>query len=157
MNAEQLRSIFCGPIGALISAVLASLVFHWQAKRWAHRIPSEYGGKEQRQLLKEYKHTNQIAKLFGLAGISTMFFYYKGRSTIGSDWRGLGIAVGLMVFLPVAYVVAANIIHGTGKMKEAMSAFIIDQKTPPRILFSFVGICFITGVVCVISVLLQPP
>jgi hypothetical protein len=60
--------------------------------------------KEKDQLLKEYKNTNRIAKVFGLAGIFTLFIYYRGHSTTGSDWRGLGIAVGLMAFLPVAYL-----------------------------------------------------
>jgi drug/metabolite transporter (DMT)-like permease len=157
MSAEQIRSIGCGPIGALFSAVIASIVFNWQAKRWAHRIPSNFGKKEKNQLVKEYKNTNRIAKVFGLAGLSTLFIYYSGHSTTGSDWRGLGMAFGLMAFLPVAYVVAANIVQGHERVKEALVAFIINERTPPRVLFTFIGICFIIGVICAISVLLQPP
>jgi hypothetical protein len=157
MSAEQIRSIGCGPIGAVFSAVIASLIFHWQVRRWAHRIPSNFDKKEKNELLKEYKNTNRIATVFGLAGFFTLFIYYRGRSTTGSDWRGLGIAVGLGAFLPVAYVIATNILHGTERVKEALVAFIIDQKTPPKVLFVLIGICLITGVVCAISVLLQPP
>lgn len=157
MSAEQIRSIGCVPIGAVISALIASLIFNWQVKRWSHRIPLKFGDKGKDQLLKEYKNTNRIAKVFALAGLFTAFIYYRGYSTTGSDWRGLGIAFGLMAFLPVAYVVATSIIRGTEAVKEALVAFIIDQKTPPRLLFVFIGICFITGVVCTISVLLQPP
>jgi hypothetical protein len=62
-----------------------------------------------------------------------------------------------MAFLPVAYVVAANITHGTEKVKEALVAFVIAQRTPPKVLFGLIGVCFITGVACAISVLLQPP
>ncbi len=156
MSAEQIRSIGCGPIGAAISAVIASLIFSWQVKRWSHRIPSKFGGKEKNQLLKEYKSTNRISKVFGLAGISFVFLYYKGQWTT-DDWRGLGIALGLACFLPVAYVVAANMMHGTERVKEALVAFVIDQRTPPKVLFVFIGICCITGVICAISVLLQPP
>ena len=158
MSAEQIQAIACGPIGAFISAAIASLVFHWQVKRWSRRIPVEFGEKGKNQLLKEYKNTNRIAKVFGLVGISTVFFFYKGQHGItGSDWRGIGIALGLMAFLPIVYIVATNITCGTEKIKEAMVAFVIDQKTPPKVLFTFVGICFIIGVVCAISVLLQPP
>ena len=37
----------------------------------------------------------------------------------------MGIAFGLAVSLPVAYVVVANIMHGTEKVKEALVAFVI--------------------------------
>jgi hypothetical protein len=155
MSAEQIRAIGCGPIGALISAIIGSLIFNWQVKRWSHRISSKFGNKQKNQLLKEYKNTNLIAKTFGLVGISFGFLYYKGRWT-NDDWRGLGIAVGLMCFLPVAYVVTANIRHGTEKVKEALVAFIINERTPPRVLFLFIGICIIVGVICTISCLLHP-
>ena len=141
----------------MISAVIPSLIFHWQVKRWSHWIRQKFGEKEKNQMLKEYKDTNQIAKVFGLAGLFTVFLYYRGQWTNGNDWRGIGIAFGLMAFLPVAYIVAANIRHGTERVKEAMVAFVIDQRTPPRVLFLFIGICFITGVICAISLLLQPP
>jgi hypothetical protein len=158
MSAEEIRSIGCGPIGALISAIIGSLIFNWQTRRWSHLIPSKFGKKEKDQLLKEYKNTNRIAKVFGMLGISTMLlFYRKQNETTGSDWRGIGIAVGLMAFLPVAYVVAANIFKGTKKVKEALVAFIINQRTPPKVLFVFIGACSITGIICAISLLLQPP
>jgi len=133
------------------------LIFNWQVKRWSRWIPSKCGDKEKGQLLKEYKNTNRIAKVFGLAGLSTVFVYYrKGHWMTGDDWRGMGIAFGLMALLPVAYIVAANVMHGTERVKEALVAFIIDQRTPPKVLFVFIGICFITGVICAISYLLQP-
>ncbi len=158
MSAEQIRSIGFGPIGALISAIIASLIFNWQARRWAHRIPSKFGEKEKDQLLKEYRSTNRTAKIFGLAGLSTALLYYKGQHGMtGSDWRGLGIALGLMCFLPVAYIIAANIMQGTKKVKEALVAFIINERTPPKVLFIFIGVCCITGTICAMSCLLQPP
>jgi hypothetical protein len=48
------------------------------------------------------------------------------------DWRGLGVGAGLASFLPVSYIVAANMMHGTERVKEAMVAFVIEQKLPPR-------------------------
>jgi hypothetical protein len=86
-----------------------------------------------------------------------LLYYRRGRLMTGSDWRGVGIAFGLMAFLPVAYIVATNVMHGTERMKEALIAFVIDQRTPPKVLFVFIGICFMTGVICAISLLLQPP
>jgi hypothetical protein len=156
MSAEEIRSIGCGPIGAFISAIIASLIFNWQVRRWSHRIPSKFHDKEKDQLLKEYKNTNQIAKVFGLAGLSLMFLYYKGQETTGDDWRGLGIALGLACFLPVVYVIAANIMRGSEKVKEALVAFVISERTPPKVLFTFIGVSFIIGVICAISWLIQP-
>ncbi len=158
MSAEQIRSVGCGPIGALISAIIASLIFNWQVRRWSHRIPLNFGEKGKNQLLKEYRSTNRIAKILGLAGLFTALPYYRRQHEItGSDWRGLGIALGLMCFLPVAFVVAANVMRGTERVKEALVAFVISERTPPKVLFTFIGVCFITGVICAISCLLQPP
>lgn len=82
-------------------------------------------------------------------------FYATGRMG-NHDWRGLGIGAGLASFLPVSYIVAANIMHGTERIKEAMVAFVIDQKTPPKVLFIFMGLCFIGGVASVVSLVLRP-
>ena len=121
-------------------------------------MPSKCGPKGKDQLLKEYKNTNRIAKTFGLLGISTMLLCYRQNHWMtGRDWRGIGLALGLMAFLPAAYIVAANARHGTERVKEALVAFVIDQKTPPKVLFVFIGICFVLGVTCAISLLLQPP
>jgi hypothetical protein len=157
MSAEQIWSTGCVPIDVVVAAIVASIIFNWQVKHWSYHIPSNFGKKEKDQLLEEYKNSNRIAKIFGLAGIFTMFLYYKGHRTTGSDWRGIGIAVGLAVFLPVAYIAAANVMRGSEKVKEAMVAFVIDQRTPPKVLFVFIGICFMIGVMCLISLLLQPP
>jgi len=158
MSSEQIRSIGCGPVGAVVSAIIASLIFNRQVKHWSRWIPSKFGNKEKDQLLKEYKKTNRIAKVFGFAGLSAGFVFYKGRweTTSLADWRGMGIMFGLAVSLPVVYIVVANVIYGTERVKEALVAFVIDQRTPPKLLFVFIGICFIIGVVCAISLLLQP-
>jgi hypothetical protein len=157
MSPEQIRSIGCGPIGALFSATIASLIFNWQVKHWSHRIPNKFDKKNKIQLLNEYKITNRIARVLALAGISTMLIYYRNEHEVtGSDWRGIGIAIGLMAFLPVAYIVAANAVHGTERVKEALVAYLIYERTPPKEMFVFIGICFIIGLICALSVLLQP-
>jgi hypothetical protein len=156
MSAEEIRSIGCGPIGAFFSAIIASLIFNGQVRRWFHRIPTKFHAKEKDQLLKEYKNTNRIAKVFGLAGLYFAFLYYKGQQTTGKDWRGSGIALGLMCFLPVAYVVAANVTRGSERVKEALVAFVISERTPPKVLFTFIGVGFIIGVICAVSWLIQP-
>lgn len=61
-----------------------------------------------------------------------------------------------MAFLPVAFIIVANIMRGTEKVKEALVAFAMDQRTPPKVLVVLMGICFITGAICAISVLLRP-
>jgi hypothetical protein len=158
MSVEQIRSIACGPIGGVISAIIGSLIFNWQVKRWSRWIPTKVGEKGKKQLLEEHKGTLRIAKVFGLVGLSTMLLYYrKNHEMTGRDWRGIGIAMGLMASLPVAYIVAVNIMQGTERVKEALVAFVIAEQTPPKVLFVFIGICFVTGVVCAISLLFQPP
>lgn len=158
LNNEQIRSVGCGPLGGVISAVIGSLIFNWQVKRWSHRIPTKFDGKEKNQLLKEYRVTNRIAKVLALAGLSTILLYYrKQHEWTGCDWRGIGIAVGLMAFLPVAYVVATNIMAGSEKVREALTAYIIDQRTPPKVVFALTATCSIIGVMCAISLLFWPP
>lgn len=156
MSAEQIRSIGNGPIGAILSALVASIIFHWQVRCWAHRMPTKFGKKDKDRLLSEYKMTNRIAKVFGLAGIATLFVYYRGQSSTGKDWRGLGIAWGLACSLPVFYVVMANIGRGADKVKEALVAFVVDQITPPKVLFGIIAISVMIGLACAISCLFYP-
>jgi hypothetical protein len=154
MTVEQMRAISVGPVGAIVSAIIASLVFQWQVKHWSRWIPTKVGEKGKKQLLEEYRNTIQIAKVFSILGfLIGCFFYATGRMG-GHDWRGLGIGVGLASFLPISYVVAANIMHGTEKVKEAMVAFVIDQKTPSKVLFVFMGLCLAAGVASAIRLLL---
>jgi len=155
MSAEEIRSIGCGPIGAVISAVIASLFFHWQVKRWSRWMPTKVGEKGKKHLLKEYRSTVRTAKTISLIGLFIGWLFYITHLINDHDWRGLGIGAGLMAFLPIAYIVAANIMHGTEKVKEALVAFVIDQKTPPKALFVFIGLCFVLGVVSAISLLLR--
>ena len=90
-----------------------------------------------------------------MVGLLTGSLYYrKNHWMTGSDWRGIGIAMGLMTFLPVAYIVAANIRYGTDRVKEALIAYVIRNRAPTKVFIIFVGIFFIIGVICAISVLL---
>jgi hypothetical protein len=156
MSAEQIRAIGCGPIGAILSAIIASLVFRWQVKHWTRWIPTKVGEKGKKQLIEENKNANRIAKAFGLLGISAGSLFYINHWISDYDWRGLGIGAGLMAFLPIAYILMANIMHGTERIKEAMVAFVIDQKTPTKVLFFFMGLCFVGGVVSAVSLLRKP-
>jgi hypothetical protein len=156
MSVEQIRAIGYGPIGAILSAIIASLVFHWQVKHWSRWIPTKVGEKGKKQLLEEYKSTIRIAKTLSIAGFLIGCLFYATGWMGAYDWRGLGVGAGLASFLPVSYIVAANIMHGTERIKEAMVAFVIDQKTPPKVLFIFMGLCFVGGVVSAVSLLLRP-
>ena len=146
-------------MGALFSAVIASLIFNWQVKRWSRHIPSKFGKKGAAQLLKEYRNTNRIAKTLSLLGLSTAFLFYRHHETAVklADWRGFGVALGLMAFLPLAYIVVANSLRGTERVKEALVAYVNDQRTPPKVLFVIMGVCLVTGAICAVSLLLQPP
>jgi len=157
MTAEEIQSIGCGPIGAIASAIVASLVFRWQVEHWSRWIPTKVGKKGKKKLLEEYKSTIRTAKTLLIVGFSIGLFFYISGWMSDYDWRGLGIGAGLASFLPVAYIVAANVKHGTEKVKEAMVAFVISQKTPSKVLFVFMGLCFIGGVVSAVSLLFRPP
>ncbi len=156
MTGEQIRAIAVGPIGAILSAIIASLVFHWQVKHWSRWIPTKVGEKGKKQLLEEYRNTIRTAKALSIAGFLIGCLFYVTGWMGNHDWRGLGIGAGLASFLPVSYIVAATIMHGTERMKEAMVAFVIDQKTPPKVLFVFMGLCFVGGVASAVSLLLRP-
>jgi hypothetical protein len=156
-STEQIRSIVCGPIGAIASAIVGSIVFHWQVKQWSRWIPTKVGEKGKKQLLDENKITIRTAKTLSVAGVFIGLLFYSSHWLSDNDWRGLGVGIGLASFLPIAYIVGANIMHGTEKVKEAMVAFVIDQKTPRMVLFIFMGICFVAGVLSSVSLLLRPP
>jgi len=156
MSDEQIRAIGCGPVGAILSATIASLFFHWQVKRWSRWIPTKVSGKGKKRLLEEYKGIIRTAKALSLAGFLIGYLFYASGRMNKHDWRGLGVGMGLACFLPVFYIVTANILHGSERIKEAMVAFIIDQKTPTIVLFVFMGLCFVGGVVSAISLLFRP-
>ena len=155
ITAEQIRSIVRGPIGGLILGIIACSIYNWQVKRWSRWIPTGFGKKGKVQLLEEYQSTHRIANVLAMVGLLTGSLYYrKNHWMTGSDWRGIGIAMGLMTFLPVAYIVAASIRHGTERVKEALIAYVIRNRAPTKVFIIVVGIFFIIGVICAISVLL---
>ena len=155
ITVEQIRSIVRGPIGGLILGIIACSIYNWQIKRWSRWIPTGFGEKGKAQLLEEYQTTHRIANVLAMVGLLTGSLYYrKNHWMTGSDWRGIGIAMGLMTFLPVAYIVAANIRYGTDRVKEALIAYVIRNRAPTKVFIIFVGIFFIIGVICAISVLL---
>ena len=155
ITAEQIRSIVRGPIGGLILGIIACSIYNWQVKRWSRWIPPGFGKKGKVQLLEEYQSTHRIANVLAMIGLLTGSLYYrKNHWSTGSDWRGIGIAMGLMTFLPVAYIVAANIKYGAERVKEALIAFVIRQRMPTKVFIVFFGIFFINGVICAIRSLL---
>ena len=158
ITAEQIRSIVRSPIDGLILGIIACSIYNWQIKRWSRWIPTGFGEKGKAQLLEEYQTTHRIANVLAMVGLLTGSLYYrKNHWMTGSDWRGIGIAMGLMTFLPVAYIVAVSVSYGSEKVKEALVAYVIRNRMPTKVFIVFVGIFFITGAICAISVLLQTP
>jgi hypothetical protein len=153
MNAEQIRSVGCGPVGAIISALIASIVFHWQAKRWSTWIPTKVWKKGRELLLEENKSTLRIAKVLSVVGLCTGCLFYAGWIS-KYDWRGLGLGFGLACFLPITYIVLANVKSGAERIKEAMVALAIADKTPTKVFFALSGLCLIGGVASAVSLLL---
>lgn len=153
MNIEHLRTLGRGPIGSIFSAIIASVVWHWQAKRWSRWIPQKIGEKAREELLREQKTALRVARALMIAGFVIGAALCAGK--LGSDdWRILGIAFGVMPVLPIAYLSLANIKRGQSGIKEGMVAFAIDQKPLPLSCFGLWDVCFVLGVVSAVSFVL---
>jgi hypothetical protein len=156
MNAEQIRSIGCGPVGALASAFVAGLIFKWQIKKWSRWIPTKVGQKGREQLLHEHKATIRTSKFLTLGGFCVILLLYKRQWFSEHDLRGLGLALGLMGISPIACIVIGNRTHGSEAIKEGLVAFAISESTPTRVLFAFMALCITVGAVSLVSLLLRP-
>ena len=156
MSAEQIRSIGCGPVGAVASAIVASLLFRWQVKKWDRWVPMKFGGKGRAELLAEHKTTLRVAKVLSCVGICIGLLCYMSGWLNHYDWRGLGLGVGLMSILLIGYIVAANVMRGPRAMKEILVTFVISERTPPGLLIGVMLLCFVGGLVSAISLLLRP-
>ena len=126
MNIEHLRTLGRGPIGSIFSAIIASVVWHWQAKRWSRWIPQKIGEKAREELLREQKTALRVARALMIAGFVIGAALCAGK--LGSDdWRILGIAFGVMPVLPIAYLSLANIKRGQSGIKDVTGHFKTSQ------------------------------
>jgi len=154
MKAEELQALVHGPAGASISALVAALVFGWQAKQWARWVPHRVGKKGRARLLQENKTVIQMAKALPLAGFGLISLGLMTGWLGNHDWRVVGLIFGIL-FLPILVILAAGLGRGKDAMQEAMVAFAISERTPPGVLIGFMAVCGVIGFVSAISLLLS--
>jgi hypothetical protein len=153
MSVIELQALACGPAGAYISALVASLVFGWQAKKWARWVPQRVGKKGRDRLLQENKTVIQLAKALTVAGTGMLLLGIKLGWLGDNDWHVVGLFLGLLGILPLMTLLASGLGRGKEAFQEAMVAFAISERTPPGVLIGFMAVFGVIGLVSVISLL----
>lgn len=143
MSFETIRPILSGIIGAMIAG--------WLATKWARWIPRTVGAKGRVQLLKEHRTTIRIANVLSFMGIMFALACYYGGWLHNNDWRGAGLGAGLMVFLPLCYIVVVNASRGMESIRECLAAYAISQRMPPIIFFTLVALLLLAGIMSIVS------
>jgi hypothetical protein len=155
MSPDKIRSIAFGPEVAVASGIAGAFIASWLATKWSRWIPLKVGTKGRVELLKKHKTTIRIAKVLAfVGGCSGLLCYYNGWMS-DQDWRGLGVGFGLMSFLPLGYIVAANAMRGTEAIKECMVTYAISQKTPTGLLIALMALFLVAGLVSVVSLFFE--
>jgi len=134
--------------------ILGAILGSWLIAKLAKWVPAAVGAKGQEQLLKEHKVTIRVANLLAIAGMVIGVLCYALGWLSRNDWRGAGLGVGLMSFLPVAYMIIANAPRGTEAIKECMVTFAITQHMPIVLLFPLMTLMIIAGMAAAASLLL---
>ena len=117
-------------------------------------MPVHFGAKDRQQLLEQYGSSIRVAHWLTVLGFCAGGLPYFTGWLGDHDWRGLGVAFGLACFLPLAYFVAANAGRGYEAVRESLIAYAMWQKTPPRLLFTVMGLGCLAGVVSAASLLI---
>jgi hypothetical protein len=143
MSFDTIRPILSGIIGAVIAG--------WLVTKWARWVPVKVGAKARERLLKEYRVTIRVANALAVAGLCIGLVCYWSGWLSKHDWRGLGLGAGLMSFLPIGFMVAANAPRGREAIKECLVTYAISQKTPTGLLFVLMVLMIIAGIVSAVS------
>ena len=147
------HSILLYGILPIFSAIVGTGISWWLKTKWAGWVPVHFGAKDRQQLLEQYGSNIRVAHWLAVLGFCAGGLPYFTGWLGDHDWRGLGLAFGLACFLPLAYFVAANAGRGYEAVRESLIAYAMWQKTPPRLLFTVMGLGCIAGVVSAASLL----
>ena len=138
MDFDTVRPIISGLVGATIAG--------WLAIKWAGRLPSSKHPAKQRELVDQQRTILRCANVGAGIGIGSGLILYFGGFLSRYDWRGLGVAAGLMALLPVVVIVAGNLRGGLRSIKNGFLAYAIDQKTPVFLLYFLMTLMVAGGV-----------
>lgn len=137
MDFDTVRPIISGLIGASVAG--------WLAVKWAKRLPQAKNQAKQRKLATAQKGGILAANVGAGIALATGLILYLGGILDNRDWRGFGLMMGLMVFLPSVVIVSCNLRGGVGQIREGFMAYSLAQKTPPLLLFSLMILMFCGG------------
>jgi len=129
----------------IISGLIAATIAGWLAVKWAKRLPHAKNQAKQRKLAKEQKGVILAANVGAGIALATGLILYLGGILDNRDWRGLGLMMGLMAFLPSLVIVICNLRGGAGQIRDGFMAYSLAQKTPPILLFSLMVLMFCGG------------
>ena len=138
MDFDTIRPIISGLIGATIAG--------WLAVKWAKRLPHAKNQAKQRKLAKEQKGVILAANVGAGIALVTGLILYLGGILDDRDWRGFGLMMGLMAFLPSLVIVSCNLRGGGRQIRDGFMAYSLAQKTPPFLLFGLMILMFGGGV-----------
>ena len=138
MDFDTVRPIISGLFGATIAG--------WLAIKWAGRLPRSRNPAKQRELVDQQRTILLCANIGAGIGIGSGLLLYFGGVLARNDWRGLGVAAGLMALLPVVVIVAGNLRGGIQSIKNGFLAYAIAQKTPVFLLYFLMSLMVAGGI-----------
>jgi hypothetical protein len=138
MDFDTIRPIISGLIGATIAG--------WLAVKWAKRLPHATNHTKQQKLAREQRGVVLAANIGAGIALATGLVLYLGGILDNRDWRGFGLMMGLVAFLPSLVIVLCNLRGGVGQIRDGFLAYSIAQKTPPFLLFTLMTLMLCGGV-----------
>ena len=139
MKFENIRPIISGLLGALTAI--------WLARLWARWIPATVGRKSRIELESAHGWKVRLANILCAAAIIGGVLVYQVGLFDRYDWRGLGLAFGLMAFLPLALFFFSSLRGGAQNIRECFVFYAISQQSPPAVLLCLLVAFTIIGFV----------
>jgi hypothetical protein len=149
MDFDTIRPVISGLIGATIAG--------WLAVKWAGRLPHAKSSSKQSSIVDKQRTILRCANIGAGLGIGAGLVLYFGGFLDRHDWRGLGLAAGLMALLPLVVIVVGNLRGGMDSIKNGLLAYAIAQKTPVVLLFPLMALMVAGGVLAAIAFLPKNP
>ncbi|MGI9239470.1 MAG: hypothetical protein ACR2RV_01640 [Verrucomicrobiales bacterium] len=144
-------------IRPIVSGILGAIGVEWLSKKWRHWIPTGCGRKSKSVIMRESAGRVRAASWLALVGIVAGAGMYLSGYLPSSDWRGIGLTIGLAAGLPLLWLVASSIGGGIRKFQECLVALAISQKTPIPILIGLSALCVAGGMAAAVSLVRSPP
>ncbi len=140
---EDFRPVVTGIIGAIISFCLAYLMCKF--------FPDLYSENSLSKLRRKYGKKVRIANVLSGIGFVTGVSAYFLKLIPRNDWRGIGLAFGLMAILPFLYLLVFTNGQGIKEGINAFNAFSRLQRTPRLVMYTLFFIFAVLGLIVTLS------